>query len=164
MTKIISLKKLLFYIDNFRQLGKTTVLVTGCFDLLHLAHQQFLQNAKKAGDILIVGLETDQRVRQLKGKGRPINSWSVRAQNLAQLPAVDMIFPLAKNISQSAAQRKLIQKIKPDILAVSSHTFYLDKKQALLEKFGGKVKIVMEYDPRFSTSKVLLARKKANKG
>lgn len=164
MTKIISLVKLLFYIDNFKKLGRKIVFVTGCFDLLHSAHKLFLQKAKAKGDILAVGLEVDQRVKTMKGTDRPINLWPVRAANLARLKAVDFVFSLPSDINRPQAQSKLLAKLKPDVLAVSSHTYHLEKKRALVEKFGGRLKNVMEYDLQFSTSKLLSVRRKANKG
>lgn len=155
MEKILSLQWLYRQLPLWRQNNVSIVLVTGCFDILHSAHEMFLKNAKKEGGMLIVGLETDKRVNFLKGKGRPVNSLRKRAENLAKLEFVDYIFELPENIGTPEVQESLISGIKPDILAVSSHTSYLDRKKEVVEKFGGKLKIVLAQDSRFSTSKIL---------
>ncbi len=151
------------YLKSLKKLGKKIVLVTGCFDLLHPAHQQFLIKAKAEGDLLLVGLESDYRLRKLKGEERPINPWLIRAKNLAVLKFVDFIFPLPLAMAKASVQEKIIRQIKPAILAVSSHSQHLQKKRTLMAKYGGKLKVVMTYDPRFSTSKLLSTLKKANK-
>lgn len=156
MKKIISLKYLKFYLLDFIS-NKTLVLVTGCFDILHQAHKAFLKAAKKQGDLLIVGLEPDKRVTELKGKGRPVNSWQKRAKNLAKLSWVDFIFPLPKNFSQSKYHLELLQLIKPRILAVSQNTPYLEKKRKLIKKVGGKL-FVFPFNPQYSTTKLFLSK------
>jgi len=156
MEKILSLQWLYRQLPVWRQNKILIVLVTGCFDILHSAHELFLKNAKKEADILIVGLETDSRVHALKGRGRPVNNFGKRAQNLAKLEFVDCIFELPQNIASPEVQESLISGIKPDILAVSSHTEYLDRKKEVVEKFGGKLKIVLARNPLFSTSKILM--------
>ena len=156
--KITTLKKLLFYINNLKCLDKKIVLVTGCFDILHQAHRQFLDQAKKIGDVLMVGLEGDKRTRKLKGPNRPINTWKVRAQNLASQKVVDFIFPLPEDLDQPQVQSELINQLRPDILAVSSHTLHLDKKRKLMRKYGGQLKIVSLFNPSVSTTKLLSVR------
>lgn len=144
--KIVSLENL--------KTNKTLVLATGCFDVLHPAHKAFLKAAKKQGDLLAVGLESDKRVKVLKGKSRPINSWSKRAAGLARLNEVDFVFPLPKKFDQSEFHLKLLQLIKPKILAVSENTPYLEKKRKLIEKIGGKL-FIFPFNPRYSTSRLL---------
>ena len=156
--KIVSLKKLLFYISNFKKLGKKIVLVTGCFDLLHPIHKLFLQKAKAKGDILVVGLEVDQRVKTMKGTDRPINLWPVRAANLARLKAVDFVFSLPSDINRPQAQSKLLAGLKPDVLAVSSHTSHLSQKEKLVKRHNGQLRVVLKRIPNFSTSEILKHR------
>lgn len=134
---------------------KVLVLVTGCFDLLHQAHRAFLEAAKKKGNILIVGLEQDQRVRELKGPGRPVQNLMKRAKSLAELDCVDYIFSLPANFSEIGEQEGLIAKIRPDILAVSENTPFIDKKEEIVKKYGGKVLIVLPFNPTLSTTKLL---------
>lgn len=140
-------------LDSFPD--KTLVLATGVFDLLHPEHINFLEKAKATGDILVVGIESDARVKSLKGPNRPINPASQRLQNLKQLNIADHIFILPDSFNSPAAHQQLIATIKPDILAVSSHSPHLDKKQAILKKHGGQVKIVHQHNPNLSTSKLL---------
>ena len=154
MGKIISLQALYRQFPQIRNSQKI-VLVTGCFDILHTTHEVFLQKARQEGDLLLVGLETDNRVRQIKGRGRPVNVWIKRAQNLARLSATDFVFPLPEKMAEPEVQYSLIASIKPDILAVSSHTANLDKKKAIVEKFGGKLRIVLPHNPSISSTLLL---------
>ncbi len=155
MSKIISYQKLLLAVKQLRKTGAKIILATGCFDILHFSHRQFLKKAKEQGDILIVGLESDQRVFKLKGIGRPINKWEKRAKALAELKAVDFIFPLPDDLHKAVVQKKIIGRIRPDLLAVSSHTKHLENKKKIMEKYKGRLMIVLTFDPRFSTTKIL---------
>lgn len=153
MKKIISFEEM---VQIAKARGKKTlVLVTGCFDLLHQAHHAFLNAAKKKGDLLIVGLEQDQRVRELKGTGRPVQNWPKRAENLAELESVDYIFALPVDFSRSEDHERLIAKLRPDILAVSENTPFIDKKEKIVEKYDGKVLVVLPFNPTLSTTKLL---------
>ena len=134
---------------------KNIVLATGVFDILHQEHTNFLKNAKAVGDYLIVGVESDVRVRQMKGEGRPVNSQAVRVENLLNLNIADEVFILPEQFNKPEDHSSLIQKIKPRFLAVSSHSQHLDKKQAILKEFGGEVVIVHEHNPKISTTKLL---------
>ena len=91
----------------------------------------------------------------LKGKGRPINKWSKRARSLRESKMVDFVFPLPKGLEKKEKQGLLISKIKPEILAVSSHTPNLDRKKEIVGKYGGQLKIVLLHDSRVSTTKIL---------
>ncbi|GIK84506.1 MAG: hypothetical protein BroJett025_11280 [Patescibacteria group bacterium] len=136
------------------QQGKK-VLVTGVFDVLHEEHRNFLKKAKSLGEYLVVGIESDVRVRQIKGEGRPVNTEQLRKKNVEALAIADEVFILPEQFSKPEDHSTLIQKIRPDYLAVSSHTKHLDKKQAILEQFGGEVVVVHEYNPKISTTKLL---------
>ncbi len=132
-----------------------TILVTGVFDVLHAEHKKFLKAAKNLGGRLLVAIETDQRVRQLKGSGRPVNSLAVRLQNLQHLKIADEVFALPEKFATERDHAALIAQIKPDILAVSSSTPNLDSKRRIMKRFGGKVIIVLPHNPQVSTTKVL---------
>jgi rfaE bifunctional protein nucleotidyltransferase chain/domain len=134
---------------------KKTVLVTGVFDCLHQEHISFLKKAKAAGDYLIVGIETDKRVTKMKGNQRPKNSHNQRLDNLKSLHLADTIFILPVEFSDPKNHQRLISQIKPDILAVSSHTKHQLKKKQIIEKYGGIVKVVHQHNPQFSTTKIL---------
>jgi cytidyltransferase-like protein len=134
------------------------VLATGVFDVLHSEHKKFLKAAKKQGDILWVGLETDARVRKLKGPGRPVNPLTIRLQNLRQLKIADKVFALPEKFSSSADHRALIKRIGPDILAVSAHSPNLVAKKKIMEDLGGRLRIVLPKNPKISTTKLLQSK------
>ena len=94
-----------------RARGKKIVFTNGCFDILHVGHVTYLDKAKRLGDVLVVGLNSDSSVRRIKGKGRPINSELDRARVLASLSSVDYV-----TIFSEATPEKLIRKLKPGIL------------------------------------------------
>lgn len=154
MKKIVSLDQLI-KILNTKYSILNTVLATGCFDILHPEHQKFLRAAKKQGDILIVGLESDKRVKKLKGRNRPVNLWEKRAEKLAAFDAVDFIFPLPEKFNQSKSHLKILQLIKPDILAISENTPHIKEKRKLMQKTGGRLKIVLPYNPKISTTSII---------
>lgn len=139
-------------IHEWQSQGFTTVLVTGVFDILHIEHIRFLTKAKKAGDKLIVGIETDDRVKQIKGEHRPANNQNIRLEQLLALKPVDLAFILPDKFDTQADWERLIEEIKPAIYAVSSHTSYLENKKATAEKYGAKLKIVHEFNPNISTT------------
>lgn len=142
-------------IQSARNHGQIVVLATGVFDLFHQEHQNFLDKAKANGDVLIVGLECDARVRAMKGEGRPVWDQEKRLQVLRGYDAVDGAFILPENFGQREEIESLMSQIHPDILAVSSHTPYLDRKQVMAEKYGGKLVIVHQHNPQVSTTKLL---------
>lgn len=131
------------------------VLVTGVFDILHKEHVNFLKKAKALGDYLVVAIESDVRVKQMKGEDRPINSQNKRKENLEKLNLADEVFILPEEFNKPEHHKELIKKIKPKFLAVSSHTKYLDKKQAILNELGGEVVIVHDHNPEISTTNLL---------
>src|SRR5258707_8603286 len=87
--KIIAWDKLSEWRKQFRASGKKLVVTNGCFDILHLGHVTYLENARNFGDALLIGVNSDAAVRGLKGAGRPVNSESDRASVLAALQSVD---------------------------------------------------------------------------
>lgn len=154
MTQIITLSQLVakrYTLDP----AKTVVLATGIFDILHSEHRKFLTAAKKAGDILVVGLETDARIRELKGPNRPINPLATRLNNLASLNIADYVFSLPNEFDTRPNRIRFIKKLKPHILAVSENSPYLKNKLQLMSLVGGTVKVVLPYNPHLSTTKIL---------
>jgi len=138
-----------------RQLKQVIVLATGVFDLFHVEHQQFLTKAKQVGDFLIVGIESDQRVRQLKGLNRPKQPQNQRLQQVLDHFSVDTAFILPSHFSSPKDHSSLIQSISPHILAVSSHSPHLQKKREILSKHGGRVEVVHHFNPKISTTRLL---------
>ncbi len=149
-------------LNRARTEDKILVLVTGVFDVLHQEHINFLNKAKHVGDVLLVGLETDKRVKILKGTERPINSEEVRAAQLERLGIADSIFLLPEDFDSSKQHRVFIRLIAPDILAVSSHSPHLREKREIVEGIGGKLKIVHDYNPDISSSKLIEENKLDN--
>ena len=98
-------------VKRYRKNGKKIVFTNGCFDILHIGHVKYLQEAKSFGDILIVGLNSDESVSRLKGPTRPINTAQDRAYLLAALEVVDFVVPFEDDTPYS-----LIKMIKPDVL------------------------------------------------
>lgn len=133
--------------------GKTIVLTTGFFDLLHQEHRNFLHKAKSQGDILIVGVESDARARAVKGEGRPIEPQSLRADHLSRYADYTLLLP--DDFSSSPAHDYLLRIVKPNVFAVSSHTAHLPEKRRLTEKYGGKLVVVHEFNPSISSTKII---------
>ena len=102
--KIQSLPKLSLELTSLRQKNKKIVFTNGCFDLLHLGHVRLLEKAKKLGDILVVGLNSDRSVRRLKGDSRPFFKEKDRASVLAALEAVDYVTLEFRPTSPSASR------------------------------------------------------------
>lgn len=135
--------------------GNTVVLVTGVFDVLHQEHIHFLLNAKEMGDILIIAIESDKRVAQIKGPTRPHFPQHERRRQLVELDIADCVVILPEDFSKPEHHRAIISQIQPTYLAVSSHTKHLDKKQAIVSEYGGRVVVVHEHNPVDSTTHIL---------
>lgn len=144
-----------YFLSEKCRSNKTLTLVTGVFDLLHAEHLRFLQKAKKTADLLLVGLESDLRVKQMKGQDRPFNDQLSRLANLQKLGIADFIFILPEEFSQTKDHRALIAKIRPDFMAVSSNTLFQEEKAKILAEFDAKLVIVHDYNPKFSSSKII---------
>ena len=90
--KIGTSEEIAKYIENYKKQGRRIVFTNGCFDLLHIGHTRYLRESKEQGDILIVGVNSDESVRGLKGSGRPLNDEKHRAEVLAGLESIDYVF------------------------------------------------------------------------
>ncbi len=109
--KISPLNEGLKIITDWKQKGLKVVFTNGCFDILHLGHLDYLEKSGDLADKLVVGLNTDKSVRQLKGPGRPINNEYARARMLAAMSFVDLVIAFDEE-----TPLELIKKVKPDIL------------------------------------------------
>ena len=98
-------------VDRYKAEGKKIVFTNGCFDLLHIGHVRYLQQAKSLADILIVGINTDRSIRKLKGPDRPIQNENDRAEILASLKSVNHTI-----LFDEETPLNLIRKIKPHYL------------------------------------------------
>ena len=99
------------WVEHLRHAGRTVVFTNGVFDLLHPGHVRYLQEARKEGDALIVGVNSDRSVRVSKGPARPINPESERAEVLAALSSVDAVVVFDEDDPQ-----QIIARLQPDIL------------------------------------------------
>lgn len=133
--------------------GRKLVLATGFFDILHSEHIKFLEKAKAEGDVLVVAVESDERARKLKGVGRPIETQFLRCQNVAQY--ADFVIVLADDFDHFKAYDSLMDSVRPNIYAVSSHTDFQSNKALLTEKYGGKLVVVHEFNSKISTTQIL---------
>ena len=154
MTKIVSLSNI-YHLRSTVSVTKTIVLVTGVFDIIHSEHKKLLQAAKQQADILLVGLEPDIRVRELKGTTRPINTINERLKNIKRLKLADYVFELPTNLNTKKGREAVIKNLKPNILAASVSTPNLSEKRRIMKLIGGRVKIVLPHNPKVSSSKLL---------
>lgn len=132
---------------------KITVLVGGCFDVLHVGHVKFLKKAKSFGDYLIVLLESDVNIKKLKGPTRPFHNQKERKEVLKSLRFVDEIIVLPDVITNKTYD-DLIKKIKPNIIAITKGDPIADKKLIQAKSVGAKLKIVKKYKSH-SSSKIM---------
>ena len=122
--------------------------------MLHPGHIVFLEKAKKAGDKLVVLLESDQKVRKLKGVKRPIHSQIERAQILKALRFVDQVVMLPF-IEDDTKYDSIIKKIKPNIIAVTKGYGNIDHHQRVAKLVGAKLKFVTAKVGNYSTTKIV---------
>ncbi|HTL16338.1 MAG TPA: adenylyltransferase/cytidyltransferase family protein [Patescibacteria group bacterium] len=138
--KIIPLEKLAEWRKALRISGKKLVVTNGCFDLLHLGHVTYLEAGRNLGDLLLVGLNGDKSVRQLKGEGRPLNCEADRAGVLAALESVDAVC-----IFNEPTASQFLSIAQPDIyLKGGDYTLETinQEERRLVEKAGGHVEIM----------------------
>jgi rfaE bifunctional protein nucleotidyltransferase chain/domain len=129
------------------------VLVGGCFDVLHKGHIIFLQKAKLQGDSLVVLLESDEKIKRIKGDYRPVNNQKKRAKALSDLGFVDTII-LLSDISKGYEYDKIIKEIKPSIIAVTKGTDSSFHKRSA-KKVGAKVLVVTDLIGDYSSTKII---------
>ena len=135
-----------------RHPGKTIVFTNGCFDILHAGHVRYLAAAKQLGDILVVGLNGDESVRDLKGEGRPWNSQEDRAEVLAALEAVDYVIIFSEKRADN-----LLRQTRPQVYAKGGDYTVnsLDPDEVVaLKEIGAKIEI-LPLVPGRSTSKLV---------
>lgn len=145
--EIQSLKEELAY---HRRAGQSIVFTNGCFDVLHVGHIEYLKFCKSHGDIVVLGLNSDRSVRQLKGPSRPINNQHERAAVLAALECVDYI-----TIFDAPDPLELIQQVEPDVLIKGSDWAVKGViGREFVESRGGKVILAPMVDGKSSTATI----------
>jgi D-beta-D-heptose 7-phosphate kinase/D-beta-D-heptose 1-phosphate adenosyltransferase len=148
--KILSPDELLGVREGLRATGKSLVFTNGVFDLLHVGHVRYLAEARALGDVLLVAINSDRTVRELKGDGRPITSESERAEILAALREVDYV-----TIFDDISPRSLITQLLPDLL-VKGGDYDLDEIHGReeVEAAGGRV-VSLPFIEGASTSAII---------
>ncbi len=144
--KLVSRDYLIRVVNDIRHKQKKVVFTNGCFDILHRGHVSYLNEAKKLGDILIVGLNSDNSVKLLKGNDRPVNNENDRAFMLANLEAVDYI-----TIFNDETPYNLIKEIKPDILVKGGD---YKKEDVVGSEFTGET-IILPFVEGYSTTQLI---------
>lgn len=130
MAKIINFQESEKIFPVLKRRGVRTVLTGGCFDILHIGHVKFLTEAKKRADVLVVLLESDEKVTKLKGNNRPIFHQIERAQLLESLNCVDYIIKLPY-LDKDQDYQKIIMKLQPDVIAVTENDPNMAKKKEM---------------------------------
>jgi rfaE bifunctional protein nucleotidyltransferase chain/domain len=140
-----------------KQAGEIIVLANGCFDLFHVGHVRYLIGAKELGDVLIVGINSDEQVRRLKGEGRPLIPEHERAEIVASLRCVDYV-----TIFNEPTVEELIRVIRPNFHAKGTdYSVETIPEREIIKECGGKVAIVG--DPKNHSSSDLIKLLKTSK-
>ena len=150
LSKIVKLKDLVQKISVLRVSGRTIVFTNGCFDILHVGHVRYLAAARSEGDVLVVGLNSDESTRSIKQENRPIVSQDQRAEVLAGLECVDYI-----TVFNEPDPLKLIQALKPDVLVKGADWKEEDIIGADVVKDGGGKVVRVDVVPDISTSRII---------
>ncbi len=135
---------------GLRAAGRRLVFTNGCFDILHVGHVRYLQGARALGDVLLVAINSDRAVRELKGAGRPVMNEDERAEVLAALSAVDYVM-----VFDELSPRRLIAELLPDVL-VKGGDYALDEIHGReeVEAAGGRV-VALPFVAGASTTDVI---------
>ena len=150
--KIVSWDKLPAWRAAVRASGKKLVVTNGCFDILHLGHVTYLESARSYGDVLLVGVNSDASVRELKGAGRPVNNENDRAAVLAALESVDGVC-----VFTDRRAVKFFAAAQPDVW-VKGGDYSLEaldqEERRVVEQAGGKI-VILPLVPGKSTTALL---------
>ena len=151
-SRILTREELLNRVRAARQSGATIVFANGCFDVLHVGHVRYLIGARALGDLLVVGVNSDDQVKIQKGPGRPIQPASDRAEVIAALEAVDYV-----TIFDEPTVEALLLVLKPDIHAKGTdYTEETVPERNVVRSYGGRVAIVG--DPKDHSTSSLVSR------
>ena len=133
-SKIVSRARMRAVLARLKKAGKKVIFTNGAFDILHAGHVTYLEFARKQGDVLVVGLNSDSSVRRYKGDKRPINKQADRAKVLAALECVDYVV-----IFNEDEPAKLIAELLPNVLVKGADWAHYVSGRDVVEKNGGKV-------------------------
>ena len=155
--KILSLNRLLLERECLRAAGQKLVFTNGVFDILHVGHVRYLEQARTLGDVLLVAINSDAAVRELKGAGRPLMNQDERAEILAALRTVDYV-----TIFDDISPRALIARLLPDVL-VKGGDYALDEIHGReeVEAAGGRV-VSLPFVKGASSSRIIEKMRKSD--
>lgn len=153
MKKIIDLQTANEIAGKLKKAKKKIVITGGCFDILHIGHIKLLQKSRKQGDALFVLLENDKTTKRLKGKGRPINLQSERAEILSELKSVDYVVKLPE-MKNNNDYDKLIYTLVPDVITTTFGDPQGIHNERQAKKIGAKVVYVIKRIENISTTKL----------
>ena len=153
--KILSLDQLLLERARLRTAGQQLVFTNGVFDILHVGHVRYLEQARTLGDVVVVAINSDASARKLKGEGRPLINQDERAEILAALRTVDYV-----TIFDDVSPRSLIARLLPDVL-VKGGDYALDEihGREQVEAAGGRV-VSLPFVKGASSSEIIEKMKK----
>ncbi len=150
--RIVDRSTLIKRVKAAREGGLRVVLANGCFDVLHAGHVRYLEGAKSLGDLLVVGINSDEQVSIQKGAGRPILPASERAELVAALESVDLVA-----IFDEPTVEELLLTLRPDVHAKGTdYTVDTVPEREVVKSFGGQVAIVG--DPKDHSTSEMIAR------
>ena len=149
---ILEREELITRINADRANGSRVVLANGCFDVLHVGHVRYLAGARELGDVLVVGVNSDEQVARLKGAGRPILPEMERAEIVAALESVTYV-----TVFNEPTVEELLLALKPDVHAKGTdYTEDSVPERDVVRSYGGRVAIVG--DPKDHSTSAILAR------
>ena len=151
-SKMISRAEVSSLGERLRQAGHRIVFANGCFDLLHVGHIRYLESARQQGSVMVVGVNSDRTVRELKGDGRPLLAEQARAEMLEALESVDYVV-----IFDELTAEKVLRDLRPDVHCKGTdYTQATVPERGIVEEWGGRVLIVG--DEKSHSTRQVLAR------
>lgn len=160
--KIVTKEAMATEREHLRSVGKIVVFTNGCFDILHSGHITYLDFARRQGDVLVLGMNSDDSVRRNKGDDRPINDEQERAQVLAALECIDYVVLFDEDEPAS-----LVDALLPDVLVKGEDWAHYVSGREAVESAGGKVVLAKMVDGRSTTGtieRILKVYGEGNKG
>ncbi|MHB8619277.1 MAG: D-glycero-beta-D-manno-heptose 1-phosphate adenylyltransferase [Chloroflexota bacterium] len=144
------------FVRQVQAAGQRVVFTNGVFDLLHVGHVRYLRQARALGDALVVGLNSDSSVRQLKGPGRPLIGQDERAELLLALQCVDAVA-----IFDERTAERMVQLLRPDIYAKGGDYSSKELPEArAIEAYGGQVRLLVKVEDRSTTELIEAIRQR----
>jgi rfaE bifunctional protein nucleotidyltransferase chain/domain len=136
--------------DRLRQQGRRIAFANGCFDILHVGHVRYLEGARKCGDVLVVGVNSDRSVAALKGAGRPLLPAGARAELVAALESVDFVV-----IFEEVTAAEILRDLRPAVHCKGTdYTVETVPERDIVKGYGGEIQIVG--DPKNHSTRGLL--------